>query len=353
MNFMKDDEYLLFMAHNATRDSEDNRNLAYPSVKQYVPTLQDRIRLYDAGIRTAHEQPAWHTLEPSKGEYNFDYLDDIINLNREAGMKSLVQIHGWRIPAWMPNEWRARTKEGVYEGQMISFWNKEAQEYGDNFYRMLDDRYMDQPDVMFFFGEWQGGEGAMRNTHCYHDWAALEDYKRIYGSSAVPDLSTPETTQWLGDAVIEHFLRRGALLYPKYHEIWNMMQFLMAHEQTSKGHFGSKSHVNYVHADIMKAYRETFPEACIVFCQATYYDDSHGQDNAEYVDNIRYTYDCETIVEAMFCRGLPMTTPKAIAQGFRGQLVRPAFEEAATGLEDWMVDNIRDSHQLWEASKEK
>ena len=348
---MVDSEYLLFMAHNYTRDSDDNKPLAYPPTKPYVLDLQDRIRLYDAGIRTASEQPAWHTLEPKKGEYNFDYLDDIIKLNREAGLKSLVQIHGWRIPAWMPKEWRAQTKEGVYEGQMISMWNKEAQEYGDNYYRMLDDRYMDQPDVAFYFGEWQGGEGAMRNTHCYYDWAALEDYKKIYGSSAVPDLSTPETTQWLGDTIIEHFLQRGALLYPKYHEIWNMMQYIMTYEQTSKGSFGDKAFGNFVHTDIIKAYRESFPEACIVLCQGTYYDDSHGQDNVDFVDMLRYTHDCEVIVEAMYCRGLATTTPKAIAQEFRGQLVQPAFEEGATKLEDWMVDAIRVSHQLWVESK--
>ena len=349
---MKDDEFLLFMAHNYTRDFDDNKPIAFHPIKPYVLNLQDRIRLYDAGIRTSHEQPAWHTLEPSRGDYNFDYLDDIIKLNREAGLKSLIMIHGWRIPAWMPKEWRAKTKEGIYEGQMLSMWNQEAQEYGDDYYRMLDDRYMDQSDVAFIFGEWQGGEGAMCPTHCYHDWAALEDYHKIYGTTATPDLSTPETTQWLGDTIIRHFLRRGALLYPKYHEIWNALQFIMSVEQSSKGSFGSKAFGNFVHEDIIKTYRESFPDACIVSCQATYYDDSHGQDNVDFVDKMRYTYNCEVIVEAMFCRGLPITTPKAIAQEFRGQLVRPAFEEGATKLEDWMVDAIRDSHQLWMESRE-
>ena len=258
-----------------------------------------------------------------------------MKLNREAGLKSLIQFHGWRVPKWFPNEWRGRTKKGEYEDDVISMWNKEAQEYGDNMYKMLDARYMDQPDVMFFLGEWQGGEGAMRPTHCYHDQAALDDYKSIYGSSAVPDLNTEETTKWLGDKIIEHFLRRGALLYPKYHEIWNMQQHLMDTWDKAFGNFNIP--------EIMNAYRTNFPEACIVFCQATYYDSSHKQDNVEFVDMLRYTYNLEVIVEAMYCKGLPTTTPKAIAQGFRGQIVRPAFEEGALKLEDWMIANIRNT----------
>lgn len=340
---MKDDEFLLLMSHNYSREADDNASIHFPT-KPYILDLQDRIKMYECGIRTSHEQPAWQTIEPAKGEYNFKYLDDIVELNRNAGIKTLFQFHGWRIPKWIPNEWRARTKEGLYEDDCLSMWNEEAQEHSSNMYRMLDERYMKDLDVAWFFGEWQGGEGAMRPTHCYHDHAALEDYKRIYGSNAVPDLkNNPETKKWLGDKIIQHFVRKAKLFYPKYHEIWNMMQHLM---DTWDVAFG-----NYVQPDIIKTYRELFPEACIVLCQATYYDSSHKQDNVEFVDMLRYTYNCETIVEAMYCEGLPITTPKAIAQGFRGQLVRPAFEKGATRLEDWMVTNIRNSNELWRKSK--
>jgi hypothetical protein len=343
MNYMVEDEFLLLMCHNFTRGSDDNHPYHFPGKPEYVLTVQDRKRLFDVGIRTAHEQPAWQTIEPSKGGYNFDYLDGMINTNREAGLKTLFQFSGWRVPYWMPNEWRARRKDGVYEIDMLSMWNEEAQQHSDNVYRLLDEHYWEDKDVAFFLGEWQGGEGALPPTECLYDEAALEDYRNKYGTSAVPDLTTPETTKWAGDKVIEHFLRKATILYPKFHEIWNEQQHLMD--------TWNKSFINYVQPDILRTYRESFPEACIVLFQATYYDSSHKEDNVVFVDQMRFTYNCETIVEAMYCKGLPTTTPKAIAQKFRGQVVRPAFEDGATSLEDWMVNNIRDSNNLWRASK--
>jgi hypothetical protein len=192
---------------------------------------------------------------------------------------------------------------------------------------------------MFFLGEYQGGEGAYPPTWALYDDAALEDYKSTYGTSAIPIPETPDTMDWFGKKIIEHYIHRGELLYPKYHEIWNEQQFLMD--------TWTKSFGNFVQLDIHKEYRRLHPDGSIVSCQCTYYDSSHKQDNVEFVDNLRYTTGCEVIVEAMYCKGLPWTTPKAISQNFRGQLMRPAFEGGATHLEDWMVDNIRVSNELW------
>jgi hypothetical protein len=108
---------------------------------------------------------------------------------------------------------------------------------------------------------------------------------------------------------------------------------------------------NYVQPDILAKFRELYPDSCIILLQYTYYDSSHLQDNVEYVDKIRNAYNCETFVEAMYCAGLPTTTPRAIAHGFRGQIVRPAFENQTNHLEDWHVENIRRSMELWRRSK--
>lgn len=341
---MIDDEFLLLMAHNETRCNDHNEATVHFQIPEYVLTIDDRKRLYDVGIRTAHEQPAWQTIEPSKDEYNFDYLNMIINRNREAGLKSLMQIHGWRVPYWIPNEWRAKTKDGIYEKECLSMWNEEAQEHSDKLYRTLDNYYWMDEDVEFFFGEWQGGEGAYPSTWCLYDDAAIQDYKLLYGTSAMPEPDHPDTMEWFGRKVIEHFIRKGKLLYPKFHEVWNEQQYLM---DTWTKAFG-----NFVQLDIYRAYRNLWEDGCIVCCQCTYYDNSHKQDNVEFVDKLRAVTGCEVIVEAMYCAGLPMTTPRAIAQGFRGQLVRPAFENSARGLEDWHVNNIRVSNDLWRKNHE-
>ena len=343
MNFMKDDEFLLMMCHNETRCNDHNEKTIHWGKHEYVLNVQDRKTLYSVGIRTAHEQPAWQTIEPSKGEYNFDYLDMIINRNREAGIKSLLQLHGWRVPYWIPSDWRAKTKEGVVEKETVSMWNEEAQEHGDKLYTTLDKHYWNDPDVMFFLGEYQGGEGAYPPTWALYDDAAIQDYKKVYGTSAMPEPDNPDTLDWFGKKVIEHYIHRGKLLYPKYHEVWNEQQYLMD--------TWTKSFGNFVQMDIHKEYRKLWPDGCIVSCQCTYYDASHGPDCVEFVDRLRETTKCEVIVEAMYCKGLITTTPKAIAQGFRGQLVRPAFENAAEFLKDWHIENIRVSNELWRKSK--
>jgi len=336
MNFLNETEFLLLMTHHTTRISDDD------SDGEYAMTVGDKLRLREVGIRTAHEQPAWQTIEPSKGNYNFGYLDKVISDNREAGLKSLLYVSGWRVPKWIPNEWRAKTANGVYENEMLSMWNEEAQQHSDNYYQMLYDKYAD-PDILWIFGEYQGGEGAYPPTWCLYDDAAIADYKSKYGSDAMPDPHRKETMDWFGNKIIDHFVRKSSILQPRYKEVWNMQQHLM---DTWTKAFG-----NFVQVDIMKKYRELWPDGNIVLLQATYYDDSHKADNVIHVDMLGEVTGCETIVEAMFCKGLPTTTPKAIAQGFRGQLVRPAFEEGSKKLEDWMIENIKTSHRLWSESR--
>lgn len=340
MNFFVDDEFLLLMNHNLYRVHSNGKD------PYHTLTTGEKERLNKVGIQTAHEQPAWHTLEPECGHYNFGYLDEIIKSNRDAGMKSLIQLSGWMVPKWMPNEWFAKTKEGKVEREALSFWNEEAQAYSDNFYRFLRDRYASYKDVQFFFGEWQGGEGAYPPTWCLYDAPAIEDYKKIYGNSAIPDPNTSETMNWYGNKIIEHFVRKAEILYPPYKEIWNAQQYLMD--------TWSKAFGNFVQHEILVKHREMHPDGCIVLLQYTYFDSSHDENNVKYVDRLREISGCEVIAEAMFCNGLPITTPKSIAKGFRGQIVHPAAGGFDNGLlEDWMVDRIRDSHNLWMESKNK
>lgn len=330
MNFMEEEEWLLLMTHCP------NRSINTEHI--YVLTIPDRQRLRAVGIKTSHEQPPWWSIEPSRGNYDFSCIEDILHKNREADMKTLFYVCGWALPAWIPNEWRARQKNGTYERETLSLWNEEAQKYSDKHYKMLYEKYSD-PDTLWVFGEFQGGEGAYPPSWCLYDDAAIQDYKKVYGTSTMPEPNNPNTMEWFGKKVIKHFVRKSKILYPRYKEVWNMQQYLMD--------TWTKAYGNFVHLDILKEYRRLWPKGSIVLLQATYYDDSHKQDNVDFVDMLRATVGCEVIVEAMFCKGLPMTTPRAIAQGFRGQIVMPAYEDGATKLEDWMVNNIKVSNELW------
>jgi hypothetical protein len=333
MNFLRGNEFIVLMSQHKER--------AIGFEAYHELTIPEKLQLRVAGIQTSSEQPSWASIEPSRGQYNFDYMDRLIHINREADMKTIFHISGWRNPDWMPNEWFSKTKDGVYERELLSFWNEEAQEYSDKFYKMLYDKY-DDPDIEFVFAEWQGGEGAMPPSQCYYDNAALEDYRSIFGTSAVPELNTPDTMKWLGDAIIKHFVRKTEILYPRYKEMWNMQQYLMQRWTPAFG--------NFVQTDIIRTYHELHPDGLVVLLQYTYYDDSHTDVDVQYVDMLRGISNCETIVEAMFSKGLPITTPKAIAHGFRGQIIHPAREPGAH-LENYEIENIRNSHKLWMKSK--
>jgi len=331
MNFMKKDEFLLLLAHCEGR--------AFGFEKQCILNIEERKRLYAVGIRTAHEQPAWSLVQPHADYYDWDYLDGIINRNREAGLKSLIQICGWMLPPWMPKNWMAREANGAYYTECLSLWNEEAQEYSDDYYRLICEHYKDQPDVSFFYGEFQGGEGIYQANWCIYDDAALIDYRKVYGTSARPVPDSPETLEWYGNKIVEHLLRKAKILYEYTGEIWNAQQYLMD--------TWSKAFGNFRILETMKRFRDEFPNANIVFLQYTYFDPAHHTDNEQFVDIIRDISQCEVIAEAMFCSGLPTTTPLAIAKGFRGQIVQPAQNQTGEPFEQWMVDNIRDSHNLW------
>ncbi len=342
MNLMKDDEFLLLMVNN------DERWIAeYINVKrEHILTVEERCKLFDVGVRTVSEQPAWRAIEPNKGEYNFTYLDGLIHRNREAGLKTSFGVPFVCLPTWIPDEWKPQSKDGVCDPQIFSFWNEEAQEYLNNYLKLLLDKYPDD-DIGFRFEEYQGGEGAYPPTPSFYDPSALEDYKRVYGSLAVPELTDPDTLDWFGKKIIEHFVRMSKIFYPKHKEVWNDMQRLM----DTEGPHGTKAFGNFVQTDIMKEYRKLWPDDSIVLLQYTYYDEAHKQDNVDFVDMLRETINCEVIVEAMYCSGLAVTTPKAIAHGFRGQVVRPAIQLDMTSLPDHEVNAIRDSHRLWAESR--
>jgi hypothetical protein len=86
----------------------------------------------------------------------------------------------------------------------------------------------------------------------------------------------------------------------------------------------------------------------IVLLQYTYFDETHGQENENYVFDIVKDVGCDVIVEAHFCAGLKDTTPAAIAKGFRGQILCPLHPQCGQKtIEPWMLDEIRKAHELW------
>ena len=328
--FLHKDEFLILMVLDAQRDL-------------HTPDVLDRMR--KIGIQTCHEQLSWVVTEPAKGSYDFSQLNRIISNNSQAGIKSLIQISGMEYPKWMPDEWFFKCKDGTVDRNGLSFWNEEAQTHVDHYYQMLINMYVDDPNVMFFLGEYQGGEGAMPPTWCIYDDSAISQFQAWYGKNRVPDPDDMSTIIWLGDTITNHFTHKSSFFFLAYNEAWNAQQWLM--------NKWTKAFGNFTQPVILSGFRTIWPDSDIMLLQYTYFDKDHPQENADYVDNLREISGCHVIAEAMFCKGLAETTPKSIAKGFRGQIVCPTDPHTGEkNFQTWMFDAIEQSHNAWKESKE-
>jgi len=338
MSFMVPNEFLIIIYPGAYWE---------PLGSVYAPSLEERISLRKAGIQTGLEYPNWSLIEPSKGEYDFSSMEEMLKLNREADQKTIFNVPGDIPPIWMWDEWMAKDVHGnthtnYVSARMLSFWNEEAQNYLLKYYEALVKEYQ-AADIMFIHAEHQSGEGIMPGGSYYHDEFAVANYKEKYGTEAYPDLSTQETKDWLQETIIEKLVREHKIIN-QHNEIWNMQQLLMDD--------WSKTYVNYAQKDILRAYKKAFPEVHLVLLQYTYWDSSHTERHRNYVDEIKEEFQCDVIVEAMWPAGLAQTTPASIAKGYRGQIVGVSYATAGVAaLQPEVRQAIQGSHQQWFAAR--
>ena len=328
MRFMQDDEYLLLM------------NLGPHQLQgTTVLTTDERKRIREAGIRTAIEYPEWADLEPAQGVYNFSFIEKVLAMNRSAEMKTIFSIFNPWIPVWIPSDWRPKYQSGVPNTAFISIWSEEGIEYKADLSFMLINEYR-ADDVMFIMGDVDTGESILP-SHAFYDDHAIKDF------GGIPNFENNDTKEWLEKSVLKYYIGMQRLFYFQYKEIWDAHQWLIAQ-------FNPAS-MNYMQPKLLQAYRDTFGDKMsLVLLQYTYFDSAHPVDNEIYVDMLKNTYNCETIVEALFCDGLPTTTPRSIAKGFRGQIICPVHPHThKQRFESWMVESIRNSHNQWRINHEK
>ena len=324
---MRSDEYLLLM----------NQCGSMPGNPMPL-TVSERIRLREAGIQTAIEYSEWGKTEPAQGVYDFSLIESILSMNREAEMKTIFAAPMEFVPYWLPDEWKFKYQDGRYNSS-ISLWNKEATQYKNEYISMLIDMYH-ASDVMFIYAENDTGESTMLSYAWYDDYA-VENFRSIYGCDIPIDFNNEQTKEWLTNSGLAHILETQKLFYPQFKELWNANQWLI-------GKINPAS-MNALIPEVMQSFRDTFDPLSLVFLQYTYFDAAHPPENVIYVDMIKEKFNCDVIVEALFCKGLPTTAPKAIAKGFRGQIICPIHN--ATGektVQDWMVEAISNAHKLWE-----
>ena len=145
MSFMVPNEFLIIVYPGAYWE---------PVHSLYSPPLEERIALRGVGIQTGLEYVNWSLVEPSKGDYDFSSMDEMLKLNREADQKTIFNVPGDIPPVWMPDEWMIKDVNGnthtnYTNARLLSFWNEEARNYLLSYYETLVKEYQ-ASDILFW-----------------------------------------------------------------------------------------------------------------------------------------------------------------------------------------------------------
>ena len=343
------------------------------NVNEFVPMFGFRLvgmqeaelrRLREAtGIAVALELTYWHTAEKAQGVYDWSTIDQQVSRCVNAGMR-LILCAPIGVPHCLPASWYAQTQDGASYGQILSFWNPEAEAHTQRYLAALVQRY-GGTDVTVIHHGFLGGEQYLWNAPVYHDAAAQASYQAWYGSNArIPSMLTgyklqPEVKDWLQAGIVQHQLNMQAVLVGQHQEVWDATQFLVSLQSEANG--------NYARAAVLAAYRDQWPDTTRWLLQYTYWGNTMCG-NTQVVDGLLNDYDCQTIVEANYCEGLlgpptnPVPSPLLALQGgfdklyperWRGQVISPLHPlRGHKELEPWMLDAMKWTVDTWREARD-
>jgi hypothetical protein len=289
--------------------------------------IDDLKRIKDAGVNYCTQYCRWDAIERQMGQYNWAATDVLVDRVSQSGMKCI--LFGYHVPLQCaPTDWYSRIQSGQPIGEVLSYWNEEAQAYARNFYYKLVDRY-GSDTCLVAMSEYLSGECCLHNIPSFYDQAALQDYAKTY--RGVPDINNENTKKWLQDAVVKHYLDTQEVLVPQHNEIWEELQWLIATQSLANG--------NFAQPEVQKACLERWPDVNYVLLQYTYF--MHGEPYFAYIRNL-IKNKINLIVEAQYVTGLKNgTTPIAIQHGASGQIVAPLHPfTGQRELEPWMYEVI-------------
>ena len=326
MPFLTKDEHLIYMS----------MQLRYEDPLIRLPE-EDIITLVDAGIRTSIVyQVDWNVIEPVQGQRSWAYYDDLIGMLNRCGMKTIVLAFSW-LPDWIPPEWLIMDSYGN-TAKMISPWNDEAWSYALGFIQELHDRYT-VPGQSMSMNSWlTDGETLFPNDYYIYDQHAQAAFAERYNRS--PEMAVDALGQR------EEFLRfaQVKMMYElqsihienENREIWYSL-----HPALEGYHGNGCDNIE----SILQTWRAAWPEANInhLYCTWVMWHGYWPKMNAW-----RAAYGENSFGGAEYAEGVVGTTRAAIDNGLRGLLINPCHPYTGhTRVEDWMLDNIRESLKLW------
>lgn len=336
MPFMADDEFIILMDF----DDHPRSSLVGP-----VVTPEDALRLREVGVKTAMKYVQWHMIEPERGVYDWDYLDKSIEKWTNADIKVMLNSPMTTIQ-WAPDNWYPKNRHELIIKSSLSAFNKEAQDYQNNFLKLLVDRYP-KDKVCAINGQLTQGETVYHNEPAYYDDAAREDYAQLYGS-VDEDFNNCESLKvegWLKDAYVSMLVKQQMVLSQTPHkDIWTALHpaiRLWKH---------LKCNGNKYYFDIFQAFRRMLPDSQINQILYTYWP--HGTGIWKIALEDASIFGIKLWVGSEYCEGMKTNLSNFLSQNLRGFITSPIHPFTPhKKIEQWMLDIISTSHNQWQASR--
>jgi hypothetical protein len=236
--------------------------------------------------------------------------------------------------------------EAYYPGVdfgILSPWCVEAMEYSNNFYQLMASRYC-KSGVALVANSWlTNGETMYMNEAAFYDDCALLSYQAFCGDpTAEPVPDDPTTEEWLKNSYIGTMMEQQRILYNSgdHNEVFTFVHPAIAMMAGLYGN-GCKFLPQY-----LRELRVTFPDAVI---NQIYYTWVQFQSLWPLMNALRGSFNTQVWGGAEYCTGTPTTTPLAVQQGLRGQLIAPCHPWSGFNhIQGWMTDNIKRAMKLWE-----
>ena len=334
MSFLKDD-FILVMDFIF-----EGRPLSYDNLCQ----------IRDAGVKTVTYFTFWDQIEKARGVYDWSILDRAVNDATKAGLKILIGDYS-QGPTWCPKDWYCASNpndlDKIMHWKSLSIWNEEAQQYVEDFIRLLGSRYISDT-VKLYSTQSVAGESYLpfEPDNPFFDVSAIEDYQKYVNNDTALPIPYPHrspngdaiTEEWLRISIVKAMVRRNKLLI----ELNGINEILHAgHHLCNWQYAGCGS--PFIR-DVLDAYVVEFPGVIINGIQYTYwYHEAFDYKNM--LTNDIKRYNMKVWAGAEYCTGLQTYTTQLLNSniyGFILGILSPLSD--FTKVEPWMITNIRNSY---------
>lgn len=315
--------------------------------------LDDLKRFRDVGVQTVLQFAPW--CEPRRGVYDWRLVDEMVERDRTAGLKTLLMGPG-TVPLWCPASWYVHAADGsvmcdhdarnpIQSWGCLSPWSRDAQAYQLRYVERFTRRY-NSADVLCLQSHSQEGESVLPPaTPCIYDPAARESYRRFTGHhNAIPDAMTETTQRWMYEScsrvIID--LQRIYATHPSRTISMQLHPCYLARNWVGSGVYDVESYLRSVKEVV-------HPDTMLWFLFA-WFSKENGKHVFEkhfpFVQRVMRELDLEVITGSEWPEGVVENTPKSIESGFRALLTAPLHPYLhRESIEPWVFDVVRQSHE--------